>query len=180
MEFKNYGPAINIIGENGLAGTLGDKFTLGTVKDENGKYRFQVKPQGIRFIQYKNPDGKNVSVTLKAGAEVLFGTNGAYVLNGTVNVSRDNTIMIPPASKGEAELQGKDEENKGKLPDATGTNAVVKETSDGGYNVSNGDIVIREGNFIAYGVGATYKTGSVIAGQNVTSGSITSPIQELS
>ncbi len=152
---------ISILNENGLTGELSGTFRL--TNDADG---FIIKTTKAQEIKYEYKDGtKKVTKTiiLNSGAQIGLYQTGCVVEDGIVTVK--SSIKIPAST-------GTDSESKG-YSDATGTNAVIVEDGNGGYTVSNGTLRINGGNFVVMGTGAVFKTNSVIAGQKVTSGSIT-------
>ncbi|MGE4384493.1 MAG: hypothetical protein AB7E39_01350 [Endomicrobiaceae bacterium] len=155
---------ISILNENGLTGTLTGTFSL--TNDSSG---FILKTTNNQDIKYTNPDGTTTEVTLKTGSKIDLYGSGCAITDGIISMSYYNTITIPPATSTGGDT-GSGEDTV--MPDGTGTNAKIVEQEDGGYKVSNGDLKITDGNFIIMGTNATFKYGSVISGQKVTSGSI--------
>ena len=148
----------------GLNGYLTGTFNLGN--DDNG---FILTTNRNYGIQYTNPNGKNVDVTLlQERATLSLSSGGFAITDGIISVT-SGAIVMPPSSK---QSTKDDQTGSGEHPDATGTNAVIVEDGEGGYSISNGTVRINNGSLVVMGIGAVFKKDSVIQGQTVKSGSL--------
>ncbi len=155
--------------------TLSDGNTTNIVLKEplilgfnNGQMFFELKEDNSFYYN-------GVAVSLAAGSILMMSEkNGLVIIDGKLKIS-DNAIEIPKAIEQETQTDDNSQQEEGaenEYPEAYGTNAVIVENENGGYTVSNGTIQITNGSLVVMGIGATFKTGSFVAGQTVKYGSI--------
>ncbi|MDD5021771.1 MAG: hypothetical protein PHR82_06570, partial [Endomicrobiaceae bacterium] len=139
----------------------------------NGQIYFEL--QSDNAFEYNG-----VSVSIAQGAVLMLSDkNELVIIDGLLKVS-DKAIEIPAATETavDANLNEDKTGEETSVPDASGTNIQISENKDAdgkllSYTVSNGTIQITNGALVIMGLGATFKTNSVINGQTIKSGSLT-------